>query len=156
MIRILWVNQGGISSYGISLLLIAFFQEMELIGKIQNFSISETGLLFKLFFEFYTVHKIQQFQIVPYLPGYSIIYSPLSRKQEIISGMVVIDPLNNSNNVTKSAFNSDKIDALIEFIYFSLHQNFQGSVLNHVFEIPKILLFLNHNWFFMECRLFQN
>ena len=133
------------SSYGVALLIVAFFQEMEFSGTIQNFSIRNVGVLLRLFFEFYSIRKLQCYEIRPFLPGTPMTHSPLLAKGMMNGSIVVVDPLNGLNNVTRSTFNVERLESLFVFLFFAIHQKSETGLLKHLFETSKVLFALNHN-----------
>ena len=118
---------------------------MEFSGTIQNFSIRNVGILLRLFFEFYSIRKLQCYEIRPFLPGVQITHSPLIMKRNTDSNIVVVDPLNSLNNVTRSTFKFERIESLFVFLFFAIHQKSETGVLKHLFESSKVMFEINHN-----------
>lgn len=136
-------QQGGISSYGLVLLLVAFFQELEYHGDFADFGTENCGTLFRLFFDFYATKKFQYYDIRPFLPMFPISHSPFLVKPHLNPALVVVDPLNAMNNVTRSTFNVDRLESMFVFLYFWIHQKADYGVLRQVFEVAKTLTALS-------------
>lgn len=125
------------------LLIVAFFQDLECQGEFTDFGIDNCGLLIRFFFEFYATKKFQYFDIRPFLPGFPVTHSPMIVKSHFNPILVVVDPLNSMNNVTRSTFSVDRLESMFVFIYFWIHQKADHGVLRQVFEVAKTLLALS-------------
>ena len=53
--------------------------------------------------------------------------------------LVVVDPLNAMNNVTRSTFNIARLEALFVMVAFWLHHRADDGFLAQVFEVAKTL-----------------
>ena len=98
-----------------------------------------------LFFEFYATKKFQIFEFRPFLPNQPILHSPVFPKQFSDNMLVVVDPLNEMNNVTRSTFSTDRVEALFAFLFFALHQKTDQLLLKQIFDVAKILNQTNCN-----------
>ena len=96
--------KGGLSSYGLILMIVSFLQAQKRMEI--DISINEDNLG-KLFFDFINYYGLK------FDPTKYVIYAKLNENDEneinfkniqIGSELVIIDPLNNSNNVAKSCF----------------------------------------------------
>ena len=125
------------------LLIVAFFQDLEYQGDFGELGVDNCGLLFRLFFEFYATKKFQYYDIRPFLPGFPLTHSPLIVKPHFNPILVVVDPLNTMNNVTRSTFSVDRLESMFVFVYFWVHQKADNGVLRQVFDVARTLLALS-------------
>ena len=110
---------GGLSSYGLILMLVSFIQSQIDKKRINLEEKNVVGLIFLRFLHYYGL-------IFDY-KKYAIICNKIDGKSEEINiecyynneQLVIIDPLNKNNNVAKSTFNYPNIKIVFMIAYFA-------------------------------------
>ena len=105
------VNSGGLSSYGLILMVVSFIQSQK-DNIINSFDLENiNGKLFYDFLNYYGINfDFNKYMIITYLKNE--INSPLNEKEnqnnygpnQNIKELTILDPLNKNNNVAKSTF----------------------------------------------------
>lgn len=129
--------QGGMSSYSLILMLVSYLQ-YKLFFKVSIEPVRPIlGILFVDFFNFYGSVKFSAIEMKPIKAGDPIESVPILNKSADMLSITLWDPLNYSNNVTKSTYKVVCLENLFYFTYFSLFHRSE-SVLRNVFEAAKI------------------
>jgi len=133
--------QGGISSYGLILMLVTYLQYKSFY-KISIEPVKPNlGILLVDFFNFYGSMKFSAVEMKP-LKANDIIESvPIHNKNADMLMMTVWDPLNFTNNVTKSTYKVVSLENLFYFSYFSIFHRSE-SVLVNIFDAANIYVSL--------------
>lgn len=131
-LRVFQINDpylGGLSSYGLILMIVAFIQyyDMYLHDRV-NYPVNTTdiditpGSIINLMTEMlstYNKYDILKIVITPKHPqiNYDHSISPIYQKQHEDGVIHIIDPLNTNNNVGKSSYNTSEIKSCFETIH---------------------------------------
>ena len=129
--------QGGISSYGLILMLITYLQ-YKLFYKISIEPLKPNlGILLIDFFNFYGSMKFSTVEIKPLRVDEPIESVPITNTTAEMLMMTVWDPLNFTNNVTKSTYKVVILENLFYYSYFSIFHR-SDSVLKNIFDAASI------------------
>lgn len=129
--------QGGISSYGLILMLITYLQ-YKMFYKISVENVRPNlGILLVDFFNFYCSMKFSAVELKPLKANDPIESLPIINKSADMLAITLWDPLNFTNNVTKSTYKVVGLENLIYFSYFSIFHK-SDSVLRNIFDAAKI------------------
>ena len=129
--------QGGISSYSLILMLVTYLQ-YKLFYKISIEPVKPNlGILLVDFFNFYGSMKFSAVEMKPLKASDPIESVPILNKSAEMLAITVWDPLNFTNNVTKSTYKVVVLENLFYFSYFSIFHRSE-FVLRNVFEAAKI------------------
>lgn len=117
---------GGLSSYGLTLLLVFWLQQIEINLKIDITQESNSGTLI-YFVMMYLAYYSQNYYVIITPPEEFQMMAPVPKPMGCLESMFIVDPLSPSNNVAKSAYNFHKIKFLMSVMYQTLHANLSSS-----------------------------
>lgn len=129
--------QGGISSYGLILMLVTYLQYKMFYKNSIDHVKPNLGILLVDFFNFYSSMKFSVVEMKPLKSSNPIESVPVINKSADMLAMTLWDPLNFSNNVTKSTYKVMNLENLFYFSYFSIFHR-SDSVLRNIFDAAKI------------------
>lgn len=133
--------QGGVSSYSLILMIVTYLQ-YKMFYKISIDAVKPNlGILLVDFFNFYGSVKFSAIEMKPLKAGDPIESVPILNKSAEMLSITLWDPLNFTNNVTKSTYKVVSLENLFYFSYFSIFHRSE-SVLRNIFEAAKIYTFL--------------
>lgn len=143
------IKNGGVSSYCLFLVVVAYFQSKVFYKSTIKTDRPNFGILFVDFFNFYCSSKFSKIQINPkisYLPIDTPPVRPRSisnprsfSDSEYIQGLLVIDPFKEKRNLAKNTNRFLYMENLFYCIYMTLHQKMKGEkILEKVFKSAKI------------------
>lgn len=133
--------QGGISSYSIILMLVTYLQ-YKLFYKLSIEAVSPNlGILLVDFFNFYGSVKFSAIEMKPLRASEAIESVPFLHKGAEMLMITLWDPLDPTNNVTKSTYKVVSLENLFYFSYFSIFHRGE-SVLRNIFDAAKIYISL--------------
>lgn len=133
--------QGGISSYGLILMLVTYLQ-YKMFYKIPIEPIKPNlGILLVDFFNFYGSMKFSAVEMKPLKVNEPIESVPIINKGADMLVVTLWDPLNSSNNVTKSTYKVVSLENLFYFSYFSIFHR-SDCVLRNIFDAAMIYMSL--------------
>lgn len=129
--------QGGISSYGLILMLVTYLQYKTFFKVSIETVKPNLGILLVDFFNFYGSVKFSAIEMKPLKANDAIESVPILNKSAEMLVITLWDPLNFTNNVTKSTYKVVSLENLFYFSYFSIFHKSE-SVLRNVFDAAKI------------------
>lgn len=129
--------QGGLSSYGITLMVVAYLQYKQFYNVSINIQEPNLGILFIDLFNFYSSFRISNLEMKPLKNNEVPKEATITTKTNGIPTLIIIDPLDPTNNVAKGTYNVTYLENLLYFVYFSAFHKGE-SVLGTVFEAAKI------------------
>lgn len=137
---------GGLSSYGLILFLVSYLQ-----FRTNHFPNSSGGespfslgyLMFDLL-QFFASYKIYMLEMTPAHPQQPSEKNPIASHTNGYQ-LIIKDPLNESNIVTKPLKKVISLESLIYHLYYSLFHDTKGSLLEQLFEAARINGMLEKN-----------
>ena len=137
---------GGISSYALTLMIVAFLQYQFLnYGKGDNFYFQldhrDLALTLMQFFYFYSYTVHFSFAVIQPCPPGEFPHNPLYMRYNLFEDkLMIVDPLNQNNNVGKSSFKIEEIKELFKQTYTVLSSTSQYN--SHLYEEWKEKVFV--------------
>lgn len=135
--------QGGLSSYGLILLVVAYLQYKQYCNLLIEDKEPNLGFLFVDFLNMYSSMKLSNLEMYPLKANEIPKEITIRNKTSAINGIVIYDPLDFNNNVTKSTYNVVYLENLIYFVFFSIFHKGE-TVLGNIFESAKIYAALSN------------
>mmetsp|Transcript_32401 Transcript_32401/g.33707 ORF Transcript_32401/g.33707 Transcript_32401/m.33707 type:complete len:275 (+) Transcript_32401:1-825(+) len=145
--------KGGLSSYGLILLVVSYLQNQLETGRVITKEKYNLGRLFIEFLYYYgVVFDPTKYIILAYLPNEKNKESPQVLPTNSTHDFIIVDPLNKTNNVAKSAFNFYQIKMAFSIAYMvskedcdcschweekHQHNQFEHCLLNRIFNAVR-------------------